>query len=413
MTPHQAFDYQDFFASRLGQLKEQGNYRVFTPIERVAGQYPYASLKSGNTSRPVTIWCSNDYLGMGQHPAVIAALNETAEAHGCGAGGTRNISGNSPLHVKLEKTIAALHGKDAGLIFTSAYNANMTTLITLGRSIPNLVFISDERNHASLIEGMRSSGCDKHIFKHNNLQDLEKILKSIPKEQPKLIVFESVYSMDGDIAPMEAICDLAEKYNAMTYLDEVHAVGLYGQHGGGVSEMLALADRIDLINGTFAKAFGIIGGYVAGNDTLIDFLRSYGSGFIFTTPLPPAICAAILKSIEIVSSSSFLRVLHQERAQMLKDALAAAGIAHRPTNTHIVPIQVGDAVKCKQIADTLLKKHGMYVQPINYPTVPWGEECLRLTPSPLHTKDDIRQLIGALQIVMAEQGVAVRAAGRA
>ena len=403
------FDYQDFFASKLEQLKEQGNYRVFTPIERVAGQYPYASQKSGNTSRPVTIWCSNDYLGMGQHPAVIAALGETAEAHGCGAGGTRNISGNSPLHVRLEKEVAELHGKDAGLIFTSAYVANMTTLITLGRSIPNLVYISDERNHASLIEGMRASGCDKHIFKHNNLSDLEKILKSIPKDNPKMIVFESVYSMDGDIAPIEAICDLAKRYNAMTYLDEVHAVGLYGQHGGGVSEMLALADRIDLINGTFAKAFGVIGGYVAGSETLVDFIRSFGSGFIFTTPLPPAICAAILKSIEIVRGSTFLRVLHQERAQMLKQALAAAGIAYRPTNTHIVPIQIGDAVKCKVIADTLLKKHGMYVQPINYPTVPWGEECLRLTPSPLHTEDDVRLLIEALKIVMVEHNLKVKA----
>jgi 5-aminolevulinate synthase len=337
---------------------------------------------------------------MSNHPDVVRALSETATQVGVGSGGTRNISGTTNYHLLLEEEIADLHGKESALLFTSAYVANQTALATLGKIFPDLVILSDEKNHASMIHGIQDARVEKHIFRHNDAAHVEEILRGIDAARPKIIVFESVYSMDGDFAPIRAICDLADRYNAMTYLDEVHGVGLYGARGGGVAERDGLMDRITIINGTLAKAFGVIGGYVAADTQIVDCIRSYGRGFIFTTSLPPAICAATLKSIQIVRASPDMRARHQERAARLKQKLADAGIHHRHTPSHIVPVMIGDPILCRNISDALLHVYGIYAQPINYPTVPWGEECLRLTPSPLHSDDEIDHLVESLARVL-------------
>jgi len=389
--------YTRVFAEKIDALKAKGNYRKFKNMQRIQGRYPRAIYRPCKYSQmEITIWCSNDYLGMSQHPDVIRALTETAESVGIGAGGTRNISGTTNYHLLLEEELADLHGKESALLFTSAYVANQTALMTLGKIFPDCVMVSDERNHASMIHGIQDSRTEKRIFRHNDAEHLEEILQSIPLERPKIIVFESVYSMDGDIAPIAAFCDLAEKYNAMTYLDEVHAVGLYGARGGGVAERDGLMHRITIINGTLAKAFGVIGGYIAADHMIIDCIRSYGRGFIFTTPLPPAICAAAQKSIQILKTARDLRARHQERAETLKQKLAAAGIHYSHTPSHIVPVVIGNPILCQNISDALLHAYGVYAQPINYPTVPWGEECLRLTPSPYHSDEEMDHLVDSL-----------------
>ena len=390
-------NYNRVFAEKIDALKEKGNYRKFKNMQRVVGQYPRAIHRPCKYSQSeITVWCSNDYLGMSHHPDVIRALTETAEACGVGAGGTRNISGTTNYHLLLEEELADLHGKESALLFTSAYVANQTTLMTLGKIFPDCVMISDERNHASMIHGIQDSRMEKKIFRHNDAVHLEEILKSIAPERSKIVVFESVYSMDGDIAPIEDFCDLAERYNAMTYLDEVHAVGLYGARGGGVAERDGLMGRITIINGTLAKGFGVIGGYIAADAVITDCIRSYGKGFIFTTSLPPAICAAAQKSIQILKAAPELRAQHQERAATLKQKLAAAGIHYRHTPSHIVPVIIGNPILCRNISDALLYAYGVYAQPINYPTVPWGEECLRLTPSPHHSDAEMDHLVDSL-----------------
>jgi 5-aminolevulinate synthase len=401
-----AFSYSDFFQSKIDQLKDKGNYRRFADLQRLGNGTMHATHRPCDyAAQQVTIWCSNDYLGMGQHPDVIAALTETAKKHGAGAGGTRNIAGTSHDHVLLEKEIATLHQKEAALVFSSGYIANQTALSTLGKLLPDCVILSDAKNHNSMIEGIRQSGCEKHVFRHNDLAHLEELLQTIPQSRPKLIAFESVYSMDGDIGAIAGICALAKQYNALTYLDEVHAVGLYGATGAGIAERDNLVDQIDIINGTLGKAFGVVGGYVAGDTILIDAIRSYGSGFIFTTALPPAICAAARTSIQVVRRTPHLRTVHQQKAKQVKDALTAAGISHKETSTHIVPVMIGDAVKCRAVSEMLLYTHNIYVQPINYPTVPWGTERLRLTPSPLHTDQDIAYLVHSLQDVLDVHGI--------
>jgi len=394
-------DYYNVFAEKIDALKEKGNYRKFKNMQRIEGQYPRAIHRPCKYSQSeITVWCSNDYLGMSQHPEVVRALTETAQAVGVGAGGTRNISGTTNYHLDLEEELADLHGKESALLFTSAYVANQTTLMTLGKIFPNLVIVSDEKNHASMIHGIQDARVEKHVFRHNDAAHAEEILCAIDPVRPKLLVFESVYSMDGDIAPIHAFCDMAEKYNAMTYLDEVHAVGLYGARGGGVAEREGLMDRITFINGTLAKGFGVVGGYIAADAMIVDCIRSYGRGFIFTTSLPPAICASAQRSIQIVKNSPDLRARHQERAAMLKTKLAAAGIKYRHTPTHIVPVVIGDPILCRNISDALLYVYGIYAQPINYPTVPWGQECLRLTPSPYHSDAEIDHLVESLVRVL-------------
>lgn len=385
------------FAEKIEALKEKGNYRKFKNIQRIEGQYPRAVYRPCKYSQSeISVWCSNDYLGMSNHPEVIRALTETAAQVGVGSGGTRNISGTTNYHLLLEDEIADMHGKESALLFTSAYVANQTTLATLGKIFPDLVILSDKKNHASMIHGIQDARVEKHIFRHNDAAHAEEILKSIDINRPKLIVFESVYSMDGDFAPIQALCDMADKYKAMTYLDEVHGVGLYGDRGGGVAERDGLMHRITIINGTLAKAFGVIGGYIAADATIVDCIRSYGRGFIFTTSLPPAICAAATRSIQIVRASPELRTRHQERAAMLKQKLAAAGVAYRHTPSHIVPVVIGNPILCRNISDALLHAYGVYAQPINFPTVPWGEECLRLTPSPLHSDAEMDHLVASL-----------------
>jgi 5-aminolevulinate synthase len=395
MTSHR-FDHQAFFQSKLDHLRDEGRYRVFAELERCAGSFPKARRHVGGRVDDVTIWCANDYLGMGQHPKVIEATCAALRAHGAGAGGTRNISGTSHEHVLLEHELADLHGKEAALLFTSGYVSNWAALSTLAGGIPNCVVLSDSGNHASMIEGIRHSRAERRIFRHNDLADLERHLKGIPREQPKLIAFESVYSMDGDIGHISGICDLADKYGAMTYLDEVHAVGMYGPRGGGVAEQEGLMHRITVIEATLGKAFGVVGGYIAASKELCDYVRSFASGFIFTTALPPAIAAGARAAVSHLKHSEIERQRHRRAVTKTRAALKAIGLPMMDNNSHIIPVMVGNAAKCKMISDILMERYGIYIQPINYPTVPKGTERLRITPSPFHTDEDIAKLARAL-----------------
>ena len=389
-------DYDRIFKSAIERLHEEGRYRVFIDILRTKGSYPNARCFGGNGPKPITVWCSNDYLGMGQNPTVIAAMEEALHEVGAGSGGTRNISGNTHYHTELETELASLHGKEAALIFTSGYVSNEATLATLGKLLPGCVIFSDELNHASMIAGIKNSGCEKRVFKHNDLEHLEELLAAEDPETPKLIAFESVYSMDGDIAPIAAICDLADRYSALTYLDEVHAVGMYGDHGGGISERDLVADRLTIIEGTLGKAFGVMGGYIAADQTIVDCIRSYAPGFIFTTSLSPVLVAGALASVRHLKASKEERRAQQEAAAMLKAKFTAAGLPAMPSVTHIVPLLVGCPIRAKKISDILLAEYGLYVQPINFPTVPRGTERLRFTPGPHHTAEMMDELTGAL-----------------
>ena len=391
-------NYDAYFADALSRLRDERRYRIFADLERLAGRFPRAIWHSPQGPRDVIVWCSNDYLGMGQHPKVIGAMVETAARMGTGAGGTRNIAGTNHPLVDLERELADLHRKEAALVFTSGYVSNETGISTIAKLLPNCLILSDQLNHNSMIEGVRQSKCEKQIFRHNDMANLEELLHAADPKRPKLIVFETLYSMDGDVAPINRICDLAERYNAMTYADEVHAVGMYGPRGGGQAELQGAMARVDVIEGTLAKAFGCLGGYITASAALCDAVRSYAPGFIFTTALPPAICAAATAAIRHLKTSSFERERHQERAARVKAVLNAAGLPVMPSDTHIVPVFVGEPEKCKEATDLLLAEYGIYIQPINYPTVPKGSERLRITPSPYH--DDA--LIDALAEALVE-----------
>lgn len=393
--------YDRVFKSAIECLHDEGRYRVFVDILRTKGNYPNAQCFGGNGPEPITVWCSNDYLCMGQHSAVIEAMEIALHNVGAGSGGTRNISGNTHYHTELETELAELHGKEAALLFTSGYVSNEAALSTLGKLLPGCIIFSDALNHASMIAGIKNSGCEKRVFRHNDLQHLEELLAEARSDTPKLITFESVYSMDGDIAPIAEICDLADKYSALTYLDEVHAVGMYGEHGGGISERDAVADRLTLIEGTLGKAFGVMGGYIAADRTIVDCIRSYAPGFIFTTSLSPVLAAGARASVRHLKQSGEERRAQQEAAAMLKAKFAAAGLPAMPSETHIVPLLVGCPVKAKRVSDILLAEYGLYVQPINFPTVPRGTERLRFTPGPSHTAEMMDELTNALVEIFA------------
>jgi len=401
-------DYRNYFTAALARLRDERRYRVFADLERIAGRFPHAVWHSPHGPRKVVIWCSNDYLCMGQHPKVVGAMVETATRMGTGAGGTRNIAGTNHPLVELERELADLHRKEAALVFTSGYISNETGISTLARQMPNCLILSDAWNHNSMIEGVRQAHCEKQIFRHNDMAHLEQLLASADPGRPKLIVFESLYSMDGDTAPVNRICDLAERYGAMTYVDEVHAVGMYGPRGGGISERDGAMGRIDVIEGTLAKAFGCLGGYIAGSHVLIDTVRSYAPGFIFTTALPPAVCAAATAAIRHLKTSRWERERHQDRAARTKAVLAAASLPVMTSPTHIVPLFVGDPERCKGASDLLLAEHGVYIQPINYPTVPRGTERLRITPSPYHDDALIDALAEALVDVWQRLGLPLK-----
>jgi 5-aminolevulinate synthase len=398
-----AIEYKQFFADAVQRVRDEGRYRIFRDIRRKKGEFPKATwFREGLDEKEITVWCSNDYLGMGQMECIVEAVKSAVDKAGTGSGGTRNISGTTRYHVQLESELAQLHKKDAALVLTSGYVANEATLGVMSKILPGLVIFSDEKNHASMISGIQRARCEKHIFAHNDLADLEAKLKSVPIDQPKLIAFESVYSMDADIAPIEEICDLADKYNALTYIDEVHAVGMYGAQGGGVSEERNLTQRLDIIQGTLAKAYGMIGGYVAGDSVIIDAIRSMASGFIFTTSIPPSTAAGALRSVRVLKLTPEKRTELHERANALKARFRAAGYDFVDGPTHIVPLMIGDPVKCQAISDRLIEDYGIYAQPINYPTVPKGEERLRFTPGPLHTDAMMDDLMSALDIVWDE-----------
>ena len=391
-------DYKNAFRAAVEQVQGEGRYRVFADLKRHRGDFPYATwTPSEGEPRDVVVWCSNDYLGQGQNPVILEAMHRAIDEAGAGSGGTRNISGTTSYHVELERELADLHGKESALLFTSGYVSNEATLATLQKILPGLITFSDELNHASMIAGIRNGGGARKIFRHNDLADLERLLAAAPPEAPKLVAFESVYSMDGDISDIRATAALAKRYGALTYLDEVHAVGLYGARGGGVSERDGVADQVDIIEGTLGKAFGVMGGYIAADRDLVDAIRSFASGFIFTTSLPPALTAGAVASIRWLKAHEEVRVRHQERAAALKRRMAAAGLPVMASVSHIVPVLVGDPVHCKMISDMLLTDHGVYVQPINYPTVPRGTERLRFTPTPFHTDAMMDDLVSALE----------------
>lgn len=404
--------YDRYFNKALNALHEEGRYRVFTDLARQVGRFPKALDYSHNPPREIIVWCSNDYLGMGQNQHVTTAMKHAIETLGAGAGGTRNISGTHHLIIELETELADLHNKEGALVFTSGYVSNEATISTLGRVLPDCLILSDELNHASMIAGVKNSGATKRIWRHNDLEHLEQLLQEAGELRPKLIAFESVYSMDGDIAPIEEICDLAKRYNALTYLDEVHAVGMYGKRGGGIADQLELMERVDIIEGTLAKAFGIMGGYVTASSTIIDTIRSYAPGFIFTTSLPPAIAAGATASIRHLKTANDLREKHQEQVAKLKTKLNEANLPILPTETHIVPLMVCDPVLCKAASDRLMEKHGIYIQPINYPTVTRGTERLRITPSPLHDDIMIDELVDAVTEVWEALDIASLTKGR-
>ena len=389
-------NYERIFADAIDRLHDEGRYRVFIDILRTKGSYPNAHCFGGNGPKPITVWCSNDYLAMGQHPSVVEAMENALHSVGAGSGGTRNIGGNTHFHIELEAELASLHGKQAALLFTSGYVSNEAALSTLGKLLPGCVIFSDELNHASMIAGIKNSGCEKRVFRHNDLEHLEQLLQEESAGTPKLIAFESVYSMDGDVAPIAEICDLADRYGALTYLDEVHAVGMYGEHGGGISERDGVADRLTIIEGTLGKAFGVMGGYITADRTIIDCIRSYAPGFIFTTSLSPVLVAGALASVRHLKTSSVERDAQQQAAAMLKANFEKARLPLMPSVTHIVPLLVGCPVKAKRISDILLAEYGLYVQPINYPTVPRGTERLRFTPGPQHTAEMMDELTSAL-----------------
>ena len=390
-------NYDNFFKEKLNGLKDEGRYRFFADLERQVGHFPIASNYFENKIYEVTVWCSNDYLGQGQNPVVLKAMHDAIDRCGAGAGGTRNIAGTSHEHVLLEEELADLHRTESALIFSSGWVANMTTLSTFGNLIPDLVIFSDEKNHNSMIEGIKNSKCKYQIFKHNDLVDLEKKIRSVPKSHPKLIAFESLYSMDGDMAPIKEICDIADTYSAMTFIDEVHAVGLYGSRGGGVAERDGQMHRLDVIQGTLAKAFGVVGGYIAGSTSLCDFIRSFGTGFIFSTSMPPAVASAARASVKFLKENNQLRDRHQVKSKILKRKFKNAKLPVMESESHIVPVFVGDPVLCKRACDLLMTKYNIYVQPINFPTVARGTERLRFTPTPLHSDNDIDTLVNAME----------------